>query len=129
MTLGNVSHSLETGNLEIFADHLLEKAFQGLFENAIAHGNTITRIRVFYRVIPEGVIIIFEDNGSGIPLDMKERIFSREEGIHSSLRGLFFVREILDLTGITIRETGEPGKGARFEIIVPKVSYRISGTG
>lgn len=127
--LGKISHSLDTGTLEIFTDPLLEKAFQGLFENTIAHGNTTTRIQVFYRVIPEGVIIIFEDDGSGIPLDMKERIFSREESIHSSVRGLFFVREILDLTGITIRETGEPGKGARFEIIVPKISYRISSTG
>ena len=59
---------------------------------------------------------------------MKERIFSRDEGIHPSVRGLFFVREILDLTGITIRETGEPGNGARFEIAVPKGMYRFTGT-
>jgi hypothetical protein len=30
----------------------------------------------------------------------------------------------LSITGITIRETGEPGKGARFEIVVPNGSYR-----
>jgi hypothetical protein len=33
-------------------------------------------------------------------------------------------REILDITGITIRETGEPGKNARFEIAVPETQYR-----
>lgn len=38
--------------------------------------------------------------------------------------GLAISREILDITGITIRETGEPGKGARFEIIVPNGEYR-----
>jgi hypothetical protein len=32
----------------------------------------------------------------------------------------FRAREILGMTGITIRETGEPGKGVRFEITVPR---------
>ena len=40
--------------------------------------------------------------------------------------GLFLAREILEITGITIRETGMPGRGARFEIVVPKGAYRIS---
>ena len=35
-------------------------------------------------------------------------------------------REILDITGITIQETSKPGKGARFEMIVPKGAYRFS---
>jgi hypothetical protein len=39
--------------------------------------------------------------------------------------GLFLAREILSITSITIRETGEPGKGARFEIFVPKSAYRF----
>ncbi|MFA4877789.1 MAG: hypothetical protein WC586_10270 [Methanoregula sp.] len=34
-------------------------------------------------------------------------------------------REILSITGITIHETGEPGKGARFEITVPPGGYRL----
>jgi len=45
------------------------------------------------------------------------------------MRSLIFVREILAITGITIRETGEPGKGARFEITVPKGGYRFIATG
>jgi signal transduction histidine kinase len=39
--------------------------------------------------------------------------------------GLFLACEILDITGITIRETGDPGKGARFEIKIPKGIWRI----
>jgi signal transduction histidine kinase len=38
--------------------------------------------------------------------------------------GLALSREILSITGITIKETGEPGKGARFEMTVPKGMYR-----
>jgi len=43
------------------------------------------------------------------------------------MRSLIFVREILAITGITIRETGEPGKGARFEMTVPKGSVPVHG--
>ena len=35
-------------------------------------------------------------------------------------------REILSLTGISIRETGDQGSGARFEILAPKGVYRVS---
>jgi len=40
--------------------------------------------------------------------------------------GLFLVREILAMTGMTISETGEHGKGARFEILVPRGTHRTA---
>jgi len=119
-------HNIETENLEIFADPLLENAFQGLLENSIEHGGHVSLIHVGYTVIPEGVIIVFEDDGIGVPHEKKEKIFLYCEGSRASVRSLFFVREILDITGITIHETGEPGKGARFEMTVPKGAYRNS---
>ncbi|MCX6699578.1 MAG: response regulator [Methanomicrobiales archaeon] len=127
ISIGEIQHSLETETLEIFADPLLEKAFQGLFENSIAHGDHVTRIRAAYRATPDGVVIVFEDNGPGIPQEKKELIFLRGGSARASVRGLFFIREILDITGITIREAGEPGKGARFEISVPKGMWRTGG--
>jgi len=58
---------------------------------------------------------------------MMERIFLRGEGKgRVSMRSLIFVREILDITDITIRETGEPGKGSRFEIAVAKGAWRFT---
>jgi signal transduction histidine kinase len=48
-----------------------------------------------------------------------ERGYRKNTGL-----GLFLTREILNITGITIRETGEPGRGARFESTVPKEAYR-----
>ena len=79
---------------------------------------------MWHWIIPDGVTIVFEDDGTGIPHEKKERIFLQGEGARASVRGLFFIREILDITGITIKETGEPGKGARFEMTVPHGSYR-----
>jgi signal transduction histidine kinase len=38
--------------------------------------------------------------------------------------GLFFSREILSITGISITETGVYGVGARFEIRVPGGIWR-----
>jgi hypothetical protein len=38
---------------------------------------------------------------------------------------LFLSLEILSITGLSIKETGEQGKGARFEIRVPKEAFRF----
>jgi signal transduction histidine kinase len=55
-------------------------------------------------------------------------IFDRGYGKGSGL-GLFFVREVLSITGLNIRETGLDGHGARFEISVPKGQYRFNPDG
>ena len=47
-------------------------------------------------------------------------IFNRGYFNHTGF-GLYLSREILSITGITITKNGTPGKGARFEITVPKV--------
>ena len=41
---------------------------------------------------------------------------------------MYLAREILSLTGISIRETGVYGQGARFELRVPKGAYRFTVT-
>ncbi|HWQ67221.1 MAG TPA: ATP-binding protein, partial [Methanospirillum sp.] len=38
--------------------------------------------------------------------------------------GLFLVRQILDLTDLTITENGAEGKGCRFEICAPSGMWR-----
>jgi signal transduction histidine kinase len=129
LSIGKIQHSLETENLEIFADPLLEKVCQRLFENSVKHGDHVSRIRVWHTVTPEGVTIFFEDDGTGIPPEKKEQIFLRGDSMPASTRSLNFVREILDITGITIRETGEPGKGARFELTIPRRMWRTAGKG
>ncbi|MEI7433714.1 MAG: PAS domain S-box protein [Methanomicrobiales archaeon] len=114
--------------LEVYADPLLEKVFYNLYDNSLRHGKTVTEIRVHYALIPDGLFLFWEDNGTGVPEDMKEEIFERGVGENTGM-GLFLVREILSITDISIAETGEGGMGARFEIRVPKEAYRfVKGT-
>jgi len=122
---GSIRFTIEDMPFEIFADPLLEKVFFNLYDNSVRHGERVTGIRVSGMVSGGDCIITVEDNGVGVPAPDKMRIFERNVGGHTGL-GLFLVREILALTGITIRETGEYGKGARFEILVPKDAYRFT---
>ncbi|MDD1687438.1 PAS domain S-box protein [Methanoregula sp.] len=117
----------ELGDLEIFADLLIEYVFQNLADNVVRHGGEVTEIRMESHPDPEGLTIVFEDNGKGVPAAEKEKIFKRGYGKHTGL-GLFLAREILSITGITITETGMEGTGARFEIHVPDNAYRFTGT-
>ena len=55
---------------------------------------------------------------------LKPTLFQRVSGKKIGF-GMFFVREILSIYGFTITETGTPGKGVQFEIIVPAGSFRI----
>lgn len=126
MDISELSRQLEVNGLEIYADPLLENVFFTLAENVVLHGKTATGIVFRYQESQEGLTLFFEDNGIGIQSDMKEKIFDRRYEEKRGM-GLFLIREILSITGITIRETGEPGKGARFEIIIPKGVYRFTG--
>lgn len=60
----------------------------------------------------------------GIPNADKRRIFLPEFKEKKSME-LFLAREILETTEISIRETGTPGTGVRFEMRVPKGTYRF----
>jgi signal transduction histidine kinase len=71
---------------------------------------------------------MYKDNGAGILEKDKAKIFDHGVGRHTGL-GLYLVREILSITGITIQETGEPNKGVRFTLTVPKGAFRIKGKG
>jgi PAS domain S-box-containing protein len=109
---------------EVFADPLMVRVFYNLMDNALRHGGMVTTIHFSMQESGADHLIVYEDDGSGIPPGEKEKIFERGFGKNTGL-GLFLSREILSITGITLRETGEPGKGARFEMAVPKNAYRI----
>jgi len=123
----NVSRRVEVGTLEVYADMLLEKALFNLLENALIHGERVTEIALTCEERDGDRVLVVQDNGVGIAESEKTKIFERGYGKHAGL-GLFLVREILSITGMTIRECGEEGCGARFEILIPKGVGRFPET-
>ena len=112
--------------IQVFADPLIVKIFFNLIDNALRHGGDITTIRFSYQARNGDQIIVCEDDGDGVITEEKEKIFERGFGKNTGF-GLPISREILEITGITIKENGVPGKGARFEIVVPPGKFREMG--
>jgi signal transduction histidine kinase len=120
----SVTCTIDLDAIEIYADPLFEKVLYTLIDNSLRYGEKVTGIRLSCRVIDTGKPILqYEDNGVGIVPEDKEHIFERGFGKHTGF-GLFLARQILAITGITIKETGETGKGARFEIVMPEGACR-----
>jgi len=119
-----IRYHADLEGVEVYADPMLEKVFSTLLDNTLQHGRTVSQVRISCTESANGLTIFFEDDGTGIPGEEKERIFEYGYGKNTGL-GLFLAREILAITGIGICETGIPGKGARFELSVPKGRYRL----
>jgi PAS domain S-box-containing protein len=124
LPMRNVVVEQDCTGIEVFADLLFEKVFYNLIDNALKYGGEkMTVIRISSHETDKQLTLVCEDDGEGISLEDKRRLFTQGFGKHTGL-GLFLSREILAITGITITENGEPGKGVRFEILVPKGKYR-----
>ena len=113
--------------IEVFADPMLNKIFINFLGNVLMHAGGATTVRIsFDEEANGGGRIIVEDDGQGVPADMKERIFEKGYGKNTGF-GLFLTKEILAITRIGIAEAGVEGEGARFEITVPAGSWRHAG--
>jgi signal transduction histidine kinase len=116
--------SVDDHEAEILADPFFDRIFSILVENSIMHGEKVTLISITVKPSGSDLLLIYEDNGKGIPLNEKENVFVRGYGNNTG-QGLFFVQSLLALTGITIQERGKPGKGVRFELRIPANQFRI----
>ncbi len=123
LNLGGIRLEVCTGRFEIFADPMIGKVFYNLIDNALRHGGEVTRITFSCRQEGSAMVLICEDDGRGILEKDKQHIFTKGFGRDSGL-GLFLIHEILAITGITIRECGIPGTGARFEMMVFEGRFR-----
>jgi PAS domain S-box-containing protein len=124
LDFSRISRTIELGNLEIYADPLLEDVFVSLLLNTLIRGQGATDVSIRYRQDQKSITILLLDNGPGIPAGEKNQIFEWEYKGDSGTT-LFFAREILSITGISLAETGGPEAGARFEITVPDGVYRF----
>jgi PAS domain S-box-containing protein len=122
--VGPLRVDLHLPGLEIYADPLFERVVSNLVDNTLRHGEHATFIRFRAMREGEGCTLVVEDDGVGVPREKKESIFRPGCGRHSGF-GLFLIREVLGITGMSIRENGEPGEGARFEIRISRGGFRL----
>ena len=113
------------------ANELLHEVFENIVGNAIKHGGPEPTVNVqFDTVDREGRIFnrfIVEDNGPGIPDEMKDRIFNRlQRGgseANSNGLGLYIAKSLVEsYDGRVWAEDRVPGdhtKGARFVVMLP----------
>ncbi|PKL57521.1 MAG: hypothetical protein CVV34_07060, partial [Methanomicrobiales archaeon HGW-Methanomicrobiales-5] len=57
----------ETGDYEVFADPLLERVFFNLLDNSLRHGGKVSHIRLFSTAQNNELVVVYEDDGTGIP--------------------------------------------------------------
>ena len=126
LDMGGVEVIDSTDDLEILVDPMFEKVFVNLLINSRKHGQRVSRITVGHYARGDDMVLAYSDDGVGIPEADKEKIFEPGYGKDSGL-GLFLIREILSITGISIAEVGMPGEGATFEMVVPSRGFRFAG--
>ncbi|MBN2734946.1 MAG: PAS domain S-box protein [Methanomicrobiaceae archaeon] len=113
-------------HLDVYADPLLNKVFYNFIDNSLRHGGQkLSSIRFSVVKNDESLTIIYEDDGVGIPVENKEKIFLKGFGKNTGY-GLFLISYILSITGMSIKECGIPGKGVRFEIRVPEGRFHFA---
>lgn len=105
--------------------NLLDRAFGNLIENAERHGNGLTGITIM--VDEARVLTLIDDEGPGVPITDRDRIFERfatsksARGSSSGTGlGLALVSETITAHGGAVWCTDRPGGGARFVVSLPR---------
>jgi signal transduction histidine kinase len=121
--LGTIEIVNDCQGLEVTADSLLKQLFYNFLDNSLKYGEKVTQIRLHFTNEGDGVKLFYEDNGVGISEVNKPKLF--HEGFStgkSTGLGLFLIKKMVEVYGWAITEEGEPDKGAKFVITIPKVN-------
>lgn len=107
---------------EVVAGPLLNEMFSNLIENSIMHSGC-SKIRIKTEESDNKCKVILEDNGCGIPKDVREKIF--EKGFKSgedagSGLGMYLVKRIAETYDGNIELKDSDSDGARFDITLQK---------
>jgi len=109
----------ECHGVEVLADSLLRYVFYDLVDNSLRHGGKVSQIKLHKQDDDDKLLLLYEDDGVGVPENEKELIFKEGYGKNTG-HGLYLIRKICETYGWTIRETGKPGEGAQFTMVIPK---------
>jgi signal transduction histidine kinase len=108
----------------LLADSFLRQLFYNFIDNTRKYGQKTTTIKVYFeKAGPDSIKLIYEDDGVVVPLENKRLLF--KEGFStggSTGYGLFLTKKMVDVYGWQIEENGEPSKGAKFTITIPKLN-------
>jgi signal transduction histidine kinase len=128
----DVSVSLAgSGKCRVKANDLLKDVFSNLVGNAIKHARGPVRVKVEADEVTmdDGTYckVSVEDNGPGIPDDLKPRLFSRfqrgDTKAHGKGLGLYLVKTLVESYGgqvrVEDRVRGDSAQGARFVVLLP----------
>ncbi|MDW5563380.1 MAG: PAS domain S-box protein [Methanomassiliicoccus sp.] len=118
----------------VMAGELLRDVFTNLLSNAIKHSTGPVEISIVLNKVFESgreyYKVWVEDDGPGIPDDLKSKLFQRKmrgrTKTTGSGLGLYLVRKLVeDLNGrvwVEDRVPGDSSKGARFVVLLPAVT-------
>jgi len=104
------------GNCMVLADDVLMSVIDNLVRNSIKHGKA-TKLKIDISKKGRGCFIRFADNGTGIPDEIRDKIFDEGFSTSGTGLGLYITRKTLERYGGSI-EIGESEKGAVFNIFL-----------
>ncbi len=112
--------------LTVLADSFLWEMFYNFIDDTRKYGKKATTARLYYKEAGNDILhLIYEDDGVGIPLQNKPKLFTQGFTTGNSTGfALFLSKRMIELYGWQIQETGEPETGARFVITVPKLNSK-----
>jgi signal transduction histidine kinase len=101
----------------------VERVIENLLVNAGRHTAPGTPVHVHVHVRPNGVVLTVDDEGDGVPDDLKDAIFEpfrQGENPRGGVGiGLSLVRRFAELHGGTAHVEDRAGGGARFVVVIP----------
>ncbi|CEA04791.1 multi-sensor signal transduction histidine kinase [Pseudomonas saudimassiliensis] len=103
----------------------IERVLDNLLANAIRHSHPGGTVRLAAGRQDDYLLLAVEDDGEGVPYGQQTRIFEPFVQIGASRGGaglgLALCREIVQLHGGQIILQSHPGRGARFQMLLPLV--------
>lgn len=123
-----ISYQSTAGNVVIDGDetHLVNILYN-LLDNSFKYSNGNCRMSIQLMNENGGIKLAVEDNGTGMSEEMQKHIFEKfyrgQNGNVHNVKGfglgLSYVKTMVEMHRGSISVSSQPGKGSRFEIILP----------
>ena len=105
----------------------LRQVLLNLISNAIKYNRPQGSVRISWSTADRGLSIAVEDDGPGIPVEVRDRLFTPFDrlgaegtGVEGTGIGLTVSRSLAELMNGTLSFESEDGCGATFTITLPK---------